>query len=56
MDEGFRGGLRLDLLTEIAFGNAAGMHARGLHRAGIDGINADVPRSELFRQRFGHGV
>jgi hypothetical protein len=32
------------------------MHALSLHHAGIDGVDANIPRSELFRQRFGHSV
>src|SRR6266498_357076 len=38
---------RLDLLPEVAVGNARRMHALRLHHAGIDRVDADLARPEF---------
>src|SRR5439155_15220695 len=47
--------LRFDLLAEITAGYPGGMHAFGFDHAGVDRVDADVARPQLFGQRPGHG-
>src|ERR1022692_5020982 len=47
--------LRLDLFAEVALSDAGGMDALGLNHAGIDGIDANLPRAKFPARGFGTG-
>src|SRR5262245_32394605 len=51
-----KGGYRFKELLEIAVDDSSRMCTFRLDGPRVDGVNADVARSQLFRQRFGHRI
>ena len=51
-----RAGLGFELLLEVAADESSRMGAFCLHHAGIDRVNADLPRSQFLRQDVRDGI